>query len=82
MGESERAGSPAEPGGTGAELLRFLVAHPHAEVVAITSRSEEGVAVSDMYPNLRGHLESEHTREDLADQIMAYYDAAEQGTLA
>lgn len=42
-------------GYTGVELLRILALHPHAEVVYITSRSEEGVRVADMYPNLRGH---------------------------
>lgn len=42
-------------GYTGVELLRLLAAHPQAEVVAITSRSEEGVYVADMYPNLREH---------------------------
>jgi N-acetyl-gamma-glutamyl-phosphate reductase len=41
-------------GYTGVELLRILANHPNAEVAMITSRSEEGVAVADMYPNLRG----------------------------
>ncbi len=43
-------------GYTGVELLRILVNHPQAEVVAITSRAEEGVRVDELYPNLRGHL--------------------------
>lgn len=41
-------------GYTGVELLRTLANHPYADVTMITSRSEEGVAVADMYPNLRG----------------------------
>lgn len=41
-------------GYTGVELLRILANHPFAEVTMITSRSEEGVAIADMYPNLRG----------------------------
>lgn len=41
-------------GYTGVELLRLLANHPAIEVVAITSRSEAGVAVADRYPNLRG----------------------------
>ena len=41
-------------GYTGVELLRTLANHPLAEVTMITSRSEDGVAVADMYPNLRG----------------------------
>lgn len=40
-------------GYTGAELLRLLALHPQAQVDIITSRSEEGVRVADMYPNLR-----------------------------
>lgn len=43
-------------GYTGVELLRLLAAHPQVELVAITSRSEEGTAVADMFPNLRGHV--------------------------
>lgn len=44
-------------GYTGVELLRLLAQHPQAHVEMITSRSEEGVSVADMYPNLRGHYE-------------------------
>jgi len=44
-------------GYTGVELLRLLAQHPQAEVVVITSRSEEGLKVSDLYPNLRGHYD-------------------------
>lgn len=44
-------------GYTGVELLRLLAQHPQAEVVVITSRSENGVKVTDMYPNLRGHYD-------------------------
>lgn len=44
-------------GYTGVELLRLLAQHPQAEVVVITSRSEDGVRVADMFPNLRGHYD-------------------------
>lgn len=40
-------------GYTGVELLRLLVQHSHVDVVCITSRSEAGNAVADMYPSLR-----------------------------
>jgi N-acetyl-gamma-glutamyl-phosphate reductase len=43
-------------GYTGVELLRLLSQHPHAELTAITSRKEDGMAVSDMFPNLRGRV--------------------------
>ncbi|GLR64072.1 N-acetyl-gamma-glutamyl-phosphate reductase [Marinospirillum insulare] len=42
-------------GYTGVELLRLLASHPNAQVEVITSRSEAGVGVAEMYPNLRGH---------------------------
>ena len=41
-------------GYTGVELLRLLSMHPQVELSIITSRSEAGRAVSDMFPNLRG----------------------------
>ncbi len=41
-------------GYTGVELLRLLATHPAVELSVITSRSEEGVAVSTLFPNLRG----------------------------
>ena len=44
-------------GYTGVELLRLLAAHPESELAVITSRSEAGQAVAEMFPNLRGHLD-------------------------
>ena len=41
-------------GYTGVELLRLLVQHPNAKLTAITSRSEAGLPVAAMFPNLRG----------------------------
>jgi len=41
-------------GYTGVELLRLLVQHPNAKLIAITSRSEAGMPVADMFHNLRG----------------------------
>ncbi len=42
-------------GYTGVELLRLLAQHPQAQVAVITSRSEAGLRVDELYPNLRGH---------------------------
>lgn len=39
------------------ELLRLLTQHPAAEVVALTSRSRPGAAVSEVHPHLRGFYE-------------------------
>lgn len=52
-----RVGIVGGTGYTGVELLRLLVNHPQVEVAVITSRAEEGVAVADLYPSLRGHLD-------------------------
>ncbi|MCE1159932.1 MAG: N-acetyl-gamma-glutamyl-phosphate reductase [Burkholderiales bacterium] len=41
-------------GYTGVELLRLLSLHPNVELVAITSRTEVGLPVAQMFPNLRG----------------------------
>jgi N-acetyl-gamma-glutamyl-phosphate reductase len=44
-------------GYTGVELLRLLAPHPGVELVSITSRSENGTPVADMFPSLRGHVD-------------------------
>jgi N-acetyl-gamma-glutamyl-phosphate reductase len=51
-----RVGIVGGTGYTGVELLRLLANHPQVDVKAITSRSEAGVRVADMFPNLRGHF--------------------------
>ena len=55
-------------GYTGMELLRLLVRHPDVQLHAITSRSEDGVPVSTMFPNLRGVVELKFS--DLASGIL------------
>ena len=52
-------------GYTGVELLRILANHPEARVEVITSRSEEGIKVADMFPNLRGHYDLAFTVPDV-----------------
>lgn len=59
-------------GYTGVELLRMLVNHPDAKVVAITSRAEEGMRVDELYPSLRGHLNIRFSHPDLS--ILAQCD--------
>lgn len=53
-------------GYTGVELLRLLAAHPEVKIQAITSRSEKGLPVADMYPNLRGHLDLAFSEPDMS----------------
>jgi len=51
-------------GYTGVELLRLLAQHPQVKLVKITSRSEAGMAVSDLFPNLRGFVEIAFSEPD------------------
>jgi N-acetyl-gamma-glutamyl-phosphate reductase len=51
-------------GYTGVELLRLLVSHPKADLKLVTSRSEAGNAVADMFPNLRGFTDICFTEPD------------------
>lgn len=54
-------------GYTGVELLRMLAAHPNARLTSITSRKEDGMLVSEMFPNLRGHVELAFSSPDKAN---------------
>ena len=51
-------------GYTGVELLRLLAAHDGVELAMITSRSEDGRPVADLFPNLRGHLDIRFSQPD------------------
>ncbi|MDO8412375.1 MAG: N-acetyl-gamma-glutamyl-phosphate reductase [Gallionellaceae bacterium] len=53
-------------GYTGVELLRLLAAHPEVELRTITSRADAGIAVSTMFPSLRGHVELGFVHPDQA----------------
>ncbi len=44
-------------GYTGVELLRFLAQHPEVRITAITSRTEAGMAVAELFTSLRGHVD-------------------------
>ncbi|RLA04297.1 MAG: N-acetyl-gamma-glutamyl-phosphate reductase [Gammaproteobacteria bacterium] len=54
-------------GYTGVELLRLLAGHPDAELTVITSRSEAGRPVADLFPNLRGSLELVFSVPDIGE---------------
>ena len=41
-------------GYTGSELLRLLLSHPQVDIQAITSRSESGIPIAKIFPNLIG----------------------------
>ena len=69
-------------GYTGAELLRLLVTHPQVALQCVTSRSESGIAVADMFPNLRGFTDicfTEPTADTLAKCDVVFF-ATPNGT--
>lgn len=55
-------------GYTGVELLRLLLRHSQVQVSILTSRTEAGKRVADMFPSLRGHTDLEFSDLDL-DQL-------------
>ena len=68
-------------GYTGVELLRILAAHPQAELVAITSRKEDGMPVAEMFPSLRGHVSLAFSAPEKArlDQCAVVFFATPHG---
>lgn len=52
-------------GYTGVELLRLLAYHPEVSLEVITSRSEKGMPVAELFPNLRGHVDLAFTEPDV-----------------
>ncbi len=60
-----RVGIVGGTGYTGVELLRLLAMHPEVTTSVITSRSEAGTRVADMFPNLRGHLDLSFSDPDV-----------------
>ncbi len=52
-------------GYTGGELLRLLSAHPEVVLKVITSRSEAGRSVPELFPGLRGHIDLHYSSPDI-----------------
>lgn len=65
-GKTIKVGIVGGTGYTGVELLRLLAQHPHSELRAITSRKEAGMAVAEMFPNLRGHVDLKFSEPAIA----------------
>ncbi len=53
-------------GYTGVELLRLLALHPAVQLSVITSRSEAGSKVADLFPNLRGYVDLDFSEPALS----------------
>lgn len=69
-------------GYTGVELLRLLVAHPEVSLQAVTSRNEAGVAIAEVFPNLRGHTDLHFSapNETVLDGCDVVFFATPNGT--
>jgi N-acetyl-gamma-glutamyl-phosphate reductase len=65
-----KAGVVGGTGYTGVELLRLLAGHADVELAVITSRSEAGQPVADLFPNLRGSVDIAFSEPDL-EQLKA-----------
>jgi len=53
----KKIGIVGATGYTGVELLRILATHPELEISYVTSRSNAGLRVDAMFPNLRGFID-------------------------
>jgi len=60
-----KAGVVGGTGYTGVELLRLLAGHADVELAVITSRSEAGRPVADLFPNLRGSVDIRFSEPDI-----------------
>lgn len=60
-----RVGIVGGTGYTGVELLRLLANHPDVELAVITSRSEAGMRVDEMFPSLRGFVDLAFSEPDV-----------------
>lgn len=60
-----RAGIVGGTGYTGVELLRILALHEQVEVAVVTSRSDNGLRVDALYPNLRGSIDVSFSKPDV-----------------
>lgn len=59
-------------GYTGGELARLLCNHPEADLTVATSRQYEGIALSEVYPHLRGLTDivcSNREIDDILDHV-------------
>ncbi|MCK5902495.1 MAG: N-acetyl-gamma-glutamyl-phosphate reductase [Cocleimonas sp.] len=60
----KKIGIVGATGYTGVELLRLLATHPQVEISFVTSRSNVGMRVDAMFPNLRGFIDLTFSNPD------------------
>ncbi|MCK5917733.1 MAG: N-acetyl-gamma-glutamyl-phosphate reductase [Cocleimonas sp.] len=72
----KKIGIVGATGYTGVELLRILANHPEVEITFVTSRSNVGLRVDSMFPNLRGFIDltfSDPASDELADCDLVFF---------
>ena len=60
-----KAGIVGATGYTGVELIRLLAAHPGVSIETVTSRSESGKSVSEVFPSLRGTIDIQYVEPQI-----------------
>ena len=59
-----KVGVVGATGYTGIELLRLIAAHPQARLEFVSSRTEQGKLVAEVFPSLRGHIDLVYSTPD------------------
>ncbi|MCS6996439.1 MAG: N-acetyl-gamma-glutamyl-phosphate reductase [Casimicrobiaceae bacterium] len=75
-GKAIKVGIVGGSGYTGVELIRLLSSHPRAELIRITSRTEAGTRLDQLFPSLRGRCDlvfSDTTSADLSDCDVVFF---------
>lgn len=86
--KSKKVAIVGASGYSGEELVRLLLHHPHAELMAVTSRSNAGKTLAQVFPKFAGHPKSKVLRfvepnaELLAKQADVVFLALPHGVAA
>src|SRR5580704_2940977 len=86
--KSKKVAIVGASGYSGEELVRLLLNHPHAELVAVTSRQNAGQTLAQVFPKFASHLKSKTLRfvepnaEVLAKQADVVFLALPHGVAA
>ena len=86
--KSKKVAIVGASGYSGEELVRLLLNHPHAELVAVTSRQYAGQTLAQVFPKFASHPKSKNLRfvepnaELLAKQADVVFLALPHGVAA
>jgi N-acetyl-gamma-glutamyl-phosphate reductase len=86
--KSKKVAVVGASGYSGEELVRLLLHHPHADLVAVTSRQNAGQTLAQVFPRFAGHPKAQALRftapstESLAKQADVVFLALPHGVAA